>query len=76
MKIFQKINKFYVFLVLVLMVLSVFLAYTLNTVFSSISKAGEIDKTLLEATSPRLDKTKIDEALGVIDQRQFTPLDL
>lgn len=58
------------------MVLSVFLAYSLSAVFKNISKAGEIDQTLLEATAPRLDKLKIDEALGAIEARQFTPLDL
>lgn len=76
MTILQRINRFYVALFSVLVALSVLVIVVLQGVFGAISKSGEIDEELLGATTPRLDKAKIEEALEAVKSREVPALDL
>ncbi|OGM31644.1 hypothetical protein A2803_04415 [Candidatus Woesebacteria bacterium RIFCSPHIGHO2_01_FULL_44_21] len=61
---------------LILIGLAVVVILSLRGVFGAISTAGEVDESLLKASTPRLNKGKIDEALKSLDEREFIPLDL
>ena len=63
-------------MLIVLILLAVLVIITLKGIFSALSIAGELDESLLGPSSPRVNKTAIDEALGSIKSRKFTPLDL
>ena len=63
-------------MVLTLVTLAAFVIVALRGVFSAVSLSGELDEALFNTTTPRLEKTKIDEALDLVNNRTFIPLDL
>jgi hypothetical protein len=76
MIILPKNRKFYGVLVGVFIALTAMVILALRGVFGAISLAGEVDEGLLGSTTPRLDRIKIDEALGSIKSREIPILDL
>lgn len=76
MKNLTKIDKYYVVLVILLLVMAFVTIAVLKGIFSSIEIAGEVDDSLLNATTPRIDKDKLQETLDKINNPKFVPLDL
>lgn len=76
MTLLQTINRFYVVMALVFIGLAVVVTISLRAVFGAIATAGEVDESLIKASTPRLDTAKIDDALNSLQAREFVPLDL
>ena len=72
----QKINRFYVFMAIVMVALSALVIISLRSVFSAISLASQVDESLLSSEVPRVNTGIIDDALNSVKEREFTPLDL
>ncbi|OGM25128.1 hypothetical protein A2962_02390 [Candidatus Woesebacteria bacterium RIFCSPLOWO2_01_FULL_39_61] len=68
-----KLDKFYLVLTLVLVLMSVLVIMSFRTVFSSYITAYEIDQSALESGS-KINKDKLDEAYSWVFNRQSTPL--
>lgn len=76
MSVSQAINRFYIVLAIVLVVLAGMVIISLRVIFSSLSLAAQVDEELLSSKSPRVDTAKVDEAIRTIEDKKFTPLDL
>ena len=76
MRILSKINKFYVAMALIMMVLAVLVAVSFRSIFANIGLAGEIDESLLTTDVPRLEVQKVDKALNTERDKSIPPLDL
>jgi len=59
-----------------LIILAAMVIITLRTIFSSLTLAGQVDEALFQASTPRIDKTTIDNAIEIIDKKTIVPLDL
>lgn len=71
-----KIDKFYLIMGAVLLVLALLVIMVLRGIFFAVTVSREIDAEYLEANSPRLDKAKLDEAYERLSQPDVTVLDL
>lgn len=71
-----KVDKFYLSFAAILIVLAVMVIFTLRTAFSAVSVASEIDESLLQTQTPRINKDKLNEALEVLGTKEILPLDL
>jgi hypothetical protein len=76
MEILQRINRFYISLIVVLALLALLAIISLRGVFSAISLASQVDDSLLNSTVPRVNTGKIDEAINSVGADDFVPLDL
>ncbi|MBI1863867.1 hypothetical protein HYS03_01525 [Candidatus Woesebacteria bacterium] len=71
-----KIDRFYIVLVSMLVVLAVITFFTLRTVFGSINKSHEVDTTIPQDNNLSINANSLNEALKYVSQKNFTPLDL
>lgn len=71
-----KIDRFYIIFTVLLMALAFMVIFTLRISFSAVSVASEIDEELLQTQTPRINKDKIEQALGVLGRKERMPLDL
>lgn len=76
MKALRKINRFYLVMVVVFVALAVLVAISLRIVFGAITLSGEVDEALFSASSPRINRDKVEEALESVTSREIPPLDL
>lgn len=76
MKVLQKINRFYLILIILMAALSVLVIVVLRVVFNAISLSQEFDEGIINAQTPHLDKGKINETLEKANKRQTPKLDL
>lgn len=72
---FLKINQFYIALIFILILLASLVTISLRGIFDAMSTAGQVDEELLSSTLPRVNIQKIDEALKLVNDKEFTPLD-
>ena len=71
-----KIDRFYVFLVLIFVSLSLAMVIVFRHVFSTLSKSTEVDEEFLKANTPRLQRDSLDQAYGLIYNKEIPDLDL
>lgn len=71
-----RIDRFYYFFGAVVIILAVIAIVSLRGIFSSLKVAGEIDESLLESSSPRIDKEKIELAIETVTSKEIKKLDL
>jgi len=76
MKSLAKIDRFYLLFGAILFVMAIVVIFTLRTIFSSLEIAGEVNEELFQASTPRINKSKLDQALGILDNKMGVPLDL
>lgn len=72
---FLKINQFYIVLIVILVLLAGLVTISLRGIFGAMTTAGQVDEELLSSTLPRINMQKIDEALKLVNEKEFTPLD-
>jgi len=76
MKRIIKVDRFYMSVGTVLIVLTVLVAIVMRAIFSSLKIASEIDSEFLQSLTPRLEVSKIEEATKVLEGRKSVVLDL
>ena len=69
----EKIDKFYIFFSLVLVVMAVVVIFTFNGIFSAFNKAYEIDQTSVESEL-RVNKDNLEDAYQWTFERTDVPL--
>ena len=76
MKTLVKIDKFYYAFGLMLLVMSILVILTLRTLFSSYYVSQGVSDELLEASTPRINKTNVGDALEKFSSPNIVTLDL
>lgn len=72
----QNIDRFYFYLAATLAVLAVLIIMVLKTIFGAVSTATTLDRELLEASTPKLDRKAFNEAVGHLQDQEAQALDL
>lgn len=75
MKAWQKIDKFFPILFVVVLALAVIVVFTFRSIFSAVNTAQETDEGGLE-DQLRIDKHKIDDATKAVFEREIIPLEI
>ena len=76
MKVLQRIDRFYLILIILMAALSVLVIVVLRVVFNAVSLSQEFGEGIINAQTPHLDKGKINETLEKVNKRQIPKLDL
>jgi len=76
MKKLFKIDKFYVVMFGVLVVVAIIVTIVFRFVFFNVAKSTQVDEEFLNANSPRLNNDNLDRAYGIIYNKQIPDLDL
>ncbi|GEM_PF-3527387 len=72
----KKLDRFYLYMLVVVLVLSGLVVVTLRGIIGAITTAREIDPELLEASTPRLESSLLDRAYKFIYEKNPQRLDL
>jgi hypothetical protein len=72
----QRIEKFYFILVFLLIALSMLVIFILRFSFYSFTRSQDVDQQYLDSNTPKLDKQSLDDAYGIIYNKQIPDLDL
>lgn len=72
----QKINKFYLTLVILLLMLTFLVVIVVRVIFGSLMKSREIDSEFLESQTPRLEKQVLIQIDEKLDEQKAKILDL
>ncbi|KKQ95805.1 MAG: hypothetical protein UV74_C0013G0410 [Candidatus Woesebacteria bacterium GW2011_GWB1_43_14] len=72
----KNIDRFYYVFGGLLLITSIFAIFTLRTIFSAFTQAGQIDRELLEASTPRIDLDTLDSAYQMVTNKKVVPLDV
>ena len=70
-----KIDKFYIALVFVLILMAILVIFTFKSIFSAFNTAYEIDQGSI-ATELRVDKGRLEEAYDWVFKRGANPLEI
>lgn len=73
MKAFTKIDRFWLFLILVMLILVILGFFTLRGIFSAVNTAGKLDEQLM--TETHVNQAGLDEAYEAIFNKKELPLD-
>jgi hypothetical protein len=71
----RKINKFYPVLVLVILVLFLFMAFTIRGIYDAINMTIDIGEETV-TTAPHVEVEKLEKAYRGVFEKTLTPLDL
>jgi hypothetical protein len=75
MKILQKVDKFYFIFIITLIAMGILVVFAFRTDFSAISNSYDITSQVTESDL-RIDKDKLDKAIGMFDNRTIVPLEI
>jgi len=71
----QKVDKFYFIFIITLIAMGFFVVFTFRTDFSAITNSSDIASQVTESDL-RIDKDKLDKAIGAFDNRKIVPLEI
>ena len=74
-KLLQKVDKFYFIFVITLIAMGLLVVFTFRTDFSAITNSYDITSRVTESDL-RIDKDKLDKAIGAFDNRKIVPLEI
>ena len=74
-KLLQKVDKFYFIFIITLIAMGFFVVFTFRTDFSAITNSSDIASQVTESDL-RIDKDKLDKAIGAFDNRKIVPLEI
>jgi hypothetical protein len=72
----EKLDKFYITLIVVLIIMACLVIFTFRGVFSSVLTAYELGPEELSNTELKVDTVKIDEAYNYINKRNVITLEI
>ena len=73
-RLMQKIDKFYYIFAGVMLMLAVVLIFTLNGIFGALSTTQDITEE--QEMSQYLNENSLNEAHGILKEKEYIPLDL
>ncbi|RJR30120.1 hypothetical protein C4564_00995 [Candidatus Microgenomates bacterium] len=76
MKALKKIDQFYYFLAIALVVVSAVAIVGMRSIFEAARTAGQVDEALLQSSVPHVDKLLLESAINKINNKEIVPLDL
>jgi len=76
MKTLVKIDRFYILFGVVLFIMAIIVIFTLRIIFSSLEIAGEINDELFQASTPHINRVKLDQAKLKYEDKKIVLLDL
>ena len=74
-KLLQKVDKFYFIFIITLIAMGVLVIFTFRIDFSAITNSFDVSSKVTELDL-RIDKDKLDKAIGVFDNRKIVPLEI
>lgn len=75
MKAWQKIDRFFPILAVVLAIMAVLLIFTFRSIFSTLTTAHEVDLKIPDSEL-RIDKDRLNEAHKVVYEKEIVPLEI
>ena len=74
-KLLQKVDKFYFIFIITLIAMGSLVIFTFRIDFSAITNSYDIASQVTELDL-KIDKDKLDKAIGVFDNRKIVPLEI
>ena len=74
-KLLQKVDKFYFIFIITLIAMGALVVFTFRTDFSAMTNSYDIASKVTELDL-RIDKDKLDKAIGAFDNRKIVPLEI